>query len=247
MAAYEMCRDAAELYEAGEAEKADGIYERVIARFGDSADDYLRELVVSSIGYRASIRLAYPEIAGRTEPTANLAAQLNRTDDGGLRARLAEAIGYETFVLTRLGRQEEALALSRSLVDAVLEGDSPEVRSHAAMACQNVVELLNGQGRSAEAEEALGNLAARFGEALLTDYEKALAENGESDRDTRLGVRFRRADLLRAIERTDEALKAYEDVISEFGDDAEAQLVVDRAREWRAALIAASEEPHASP
>jgi tetratricopeptide (TPR) repeat protein len=246
MAAYEMCGDAADLYGAGKAEEARAIYERVIAEFGDSTDGYLRELVVSSIGYRALIRLGNPEIASRTEPTPDLVARLNRTDDGALRGKLAQAIGYETGVLTTLGRQEQALALSRNLVDALRGDDSPEVRRHAALACQNVVELLRGQGRSAEAEEAARDLAARFGEELLTEYEQAIAENGESDRDTRLGVRFRRADLLRAMGRTDEAIGAYEDVISEFGDDLEVEVVVDRAREWRAALIARGEGPHAS-
>jgi tetratricopeptide (TPR) repeat protein len=159
---------------------------------------------------------------------------------------LAQAIASETFVLTTLRRQEQALALGKSLADAVPEDDSPEVRTHVAMACQNVAELLEGQGRSAEAEEALRNLAARFGEELLTEYEDAIAENGESDRDTRLGVRSRRADLLRAMGRTDGAIEAYANVISEFGDDAEVQVAVDRAREWRAALVAGGEQPHAS-
>jgi hypothetical protein len=38
------------------------------------------------------------------------------------------------------------------------------------------------------------------------------------------------------MDRRDEALDAYTEVISEFGDDPEVQLVIDRARERRAEL-----------
>ena len=198
-------------------------------------------MIVSSIGHCASIRLENPELAARTQPTPDLVTQLGRIGDGALRGTLAQASVSEMFVLTTLGREEQALALGKGLVDAVSDDDTPAVRRHAAMACQNLVELLNAQGRSAEAEEALRNLA-RFGDELLMQYEEAIAASGESDRDTQLGVRFRRADLLRAMGRIDEAVEAYASVISDFGEDPDARVVVDRARKWQAALTSGGEQ-----
>jgi tetratricopeptide (TPR) repeat protein len=231
-----MCSDAARLHQAGELDKAAAIYQDVVAKFGDSTDAYLRELVVGSIGYRASIRLKNPDVASRTEPTPDLVAQLNRTEDQALRARLARAIVIETVALTTNERPEEAFVLGEGLVAAVDENDSAEVRSNAAMAYQNAVEFLRSHGRRPEAEEALRDLAARFGNELLAEYDESITESGDADRDTKLGVRYRRAELLRAMGRTDEAIEAYTGVISEFGDDLDVQLVIDRAREWRAAL-----------
>jgi tetratricopeptide (TPR) repeat protein len=235
MAVYEMCRDAAERHRAGDVAAAAATFEEVVVTFGDSTDDYVRGLVVSSIGHRASIRVRNPDIAARTEPTPNLVAHLNRTESAELRATLAQAITNEAQVLA-LERPEQALALEQDLVDAISDTDAPEVRIHAAMAAQNVVNLLRGEGREADAEQALRTVAERFGKELLVTYDETIAENGAADRDTRLGIRFRRAEVLRAMGRTPEAVEGYEEVISEFEDDDEVKSVVDRAREWRARL-----------
>ena len=206
MAAYEMSKDAADLHRRGELEQAATKYGDVVATFGDSSDAYVHELVVHAIGYRASIRYHNAELASLTEPTPDLAAQFRRTAGDDLRSRLANAIGKETMMLALSGRGEEALALNESFVAAVDETDCAEVRDQAAMAAQNVVGFLDGQGRRAEAEEALRDVASRFGEELLATYEE---ESPDADRDTRLGFRYRKAELLRVMGRRDEAVEAF--------------------------------------
>ena len=112
------------------------------------------------------------------------------------------------------------------------------MRAGAATALQNLVEILNSQGRFAEAEEALRDLASRFGPELMNEYDKAIAKSADSDPGTRFGLRYRRADLLHALGRTDEALAAFAELIAEFDDQADLQPAIDRARDRRAALTA---------
>jgi tetratricopeptide (TPR) repeat protein len=233
LAAYEMSKDAVDLHRQGELEQAATKYGEVVATFGDSSDAYVHELVVHAIGYRASIRFDNPKLASRTEPTSDLAAQFERTAGDELRTRLANAIMKETMMLAVSGRAEEALALNERLVTAVHETDCAQVRRQAAVAAQNVVGFLDGQGRTAEAEEALRDVAVRFGEDLLADYDE---ESPEDDRDTRLGLRYRKAELLRVMGRRDEAAEAFTAVISEFGDHEDVKPVIDRARARLAAL-----------
>jgi tetratricopeptide (TPR) repeat protein len=235
---YELCSEARRLEQAGDARAAVAIYDTVVARFGDSADTYIQDLVVYAITHRAALRAANPDLASAAEPTGALVARLERTDEPGQRERLARAILSESVLLRRNERHDEAIALSQSLVDALQSNDSSEVRGSAALACQNVVEFLNGQGRTAEAERALSDLAARFGEELLEDYDEALAESADADDETRLGLLYRRAELLRGLGRTDDAVAALTQLISEFGDAAEFRPVLDRANERRAELRA---------
>jgi tetratricopeptide (TPR) repeat protein len=236
-AAYELCSDAKRLDRGGDPGAAVAIYDDIVSRFGDSEDGYLQDLVAYALANRASVRATRPDLASGTEPTPHIVAMFERSEEAERRDRLARAIVSETVLLTRTERHEEAVALSKSLIAAVKESDTREVRTSAAMALQNVVEFLMGMGRGAEAEEALRDLAARFGEELLAEYDEAIAENGHADLATRLGLRYRRAELLRAMGRTDEALAAFTGVIAEFGDNSEVQSVIDRARDRQAALL----------
>jgi tetratricopeptide (TPR) repeat protein len=242
-AAHEMCSEANQLVQDSAGREAIAIYDDVVARFDSSEDDYLQDLVAYALAQRAEIRATDPELASRGEPTADLLTRFERTRKPEQRKDLARAIVSETGVLALNRRHEQALALSKDLVAAVDDSDGPQVRRIAALGLQNGIESLTAEGRAAEAAEALAHLVTRFGEELLAYYDEVIAGIGDADRDTRLGLRYRRGELLHAMGRTDEALHAYIEIISEFGgdDDARVQLVIDRARERRAELTARME------
>jgi tetratricopeptide (TPR) repeat protein len=231
-----MCSDAYRLAEEGAAREAIAIYDDVVARFDSSRDEYLQDMVAYALAQRAELRATHSEIASRGARPADLLARFECARKPEQRKDLARAIVSETAILALNDRLEEAVALSKNLLAAVEDSDSPEVRRIAAVGLQNEVELLIGGGRAAEAAEALAHLTTRFGEELLTWYDEDIPQNSDAVRDTRLGLLYRRAEVLRAMGRRDEALDAYTEVISEFGDDPEVQLVIDRARERRAEL-----------
>jgi tetratricopeptide (TPR) repeat protein len=234
-----MCSSAHELEKAGDGLEAIAIYDDVVARFEPSEDDYLQEMVAYALAQRAEIRAIDLELAARAEPTADLLARFERARRPEQRKHLVRAVVSETAVLARTERVEQAVELSKSLVSVVDDSDSPEVRSAAALGLQNGIELLTGEGRAGEAAEARALLATRFGQELLARYDEGIAES-DNDRDTRLGLLYRRAELLQAMGRDDEALSAYTQIISEFSDDREVRLVIDRARERQVELTTGS-------
>jgi hypothetical protein len=164
--AHALCSEARQRNNGGDPAAAVALFDDVVTRFGPSGDDYLQQTVVYALAHRAAIRAQRPELASGAEPTPDLLARFEQAEAPSERGRLARAIVSETVVLTRTDRHGESMALSEEFVAAVADNDGPEVRSKAAIAFQNLVESLNGQGRTAEAEEALTALAARFGSRL---------------------------------------------------------------------------------
>jgi tetratricopeptide (TPR) repeat protein len=206
-------RKGLDLARQGQYADAIAVFDRAVARFGESPEAGVRERVAGALVNKG---IALGQL-GRSEEEVlvydSLVARFGGAPEAGLREQVAMALVYKGITLGQLGRIEEEVRVYDNVVARFGEAPVAGMREWIAMALVNKAVRLGQRGRSEEAVLVYDSLVAHFGDApemaLRGGIGRALVNKGIT---------------LGQLGRSEEAVLVFDSVFARFGDAPEAAL-----------------------
>jgi tetratricopeptide (TPR) repeat protein len=198
------------LTELGRSEEAVGVYDEVVARFGDGREPALREQVAGALINKGAILGKL----GRSEEAVGVydevVARFGDEAEPALRERVAGALYNKGVTLGELGRSEEAVGVYDEVVARFGDGREPALREWVAGALINKGVSLGELGRSEEAVGVYDEVVARFGDSPEPAVRERVAK-----------ALYNKGVTLGELGRSEEAVGVYDEVVARFGDSPE--------------------------
>lgn len=207
----------------GATERAMALWDEIVGRYGDDRDSSIRRLVARALVERAELLAVSGQRSEAVVVADAAAARFGDELAADEPMLLARAIGTKGMALASEGRYEEAIDVFNVLVARF--GDSPSLplRTQCALALLNTAIALEALGRDDEAAEARRLVVARFGDAAVVAFDNNLEQfanaSGPGVAEQIVSELFNKASVLRDLGRTDEALRATEELLERFDDD----------------------------
>jgi tetratricopeptide (TPR) repeat protein len=198
------------LSDLGRSEEALGIYEDLVARYGEATEPAMREYVAIAL-FNKGVRLGDLDRPDDERGVyEEIVAHYGDATEPALRAQAAKALVNKGIRLSVLDRPEQAVGVYEEVVARYGGAIEPALREQVAKALISMGITHGMLDRSEEAVRVYDEVIARYGEAtepaLREQTAKALLNKG-----VRLGV----------LDRPEQALDAYEEVVARYGDATE--------------------------
>ena len=145
------------------------------------------------------------------------------SDSPELRPAAATALLNKSYLLTRLGRTQDAIDVCDRLIERIPRDGSDRVAGLVATAFLNRADMLDELGRAKDALAAYDELQNRFGSSDSEDVLVFVAT-----------AQVNKAEILFRLQRWDEALEACKEVSARFGNHASPRVLQPA---WRAVTI----------
>ena len=201
------------LGELGRREEAAGVYDQVVARFGEAPEPALREQVAKAL-FNKGVTLGQ---LGRSEEEAGVydqvVARFGGASEPALCEQVAKSLVNKGVTLGQLGRREEAAGVYEQVVARFGDAPEPALRERVATALVYKGVTLGQLGRREEAAGVYDQVVARFGGAP----EPALRERVAT-------ALFNKGVTLGQLGRREEAAGVYDQVVARFGGASEPAL-----------------------
>lgn len=150
----------------GEYERAIGTYDELVSRFGDVAEDDLREVVADALRGMAGLL----QEAGRYEQSLRIEEEIQKRFDGdpptGRRYVVLDALIGQAWLQCKLHRTQEAIAIYDEVARRYGTEGELVVRTKVAAALASKAWILLDAGHTEETIGAVEDLVARFGQAV---------------------------------------------------------------------------------
>ena len=194
-------------------EDALGVYDEVVARYGEAPEPALRERVARALvdkGFTLGELGRFEDALGVYD---EVVARYGEAPEPALRERVATALVNKGLRLGGLGRFEDALGVYDEVVARYGEAPEPALRERVATALVNKGLRLGGLRRFEDALGVYDEVVARYGEAP----EPALREQAAT---ALVNKGFR----LRGLGRSKDQLGVYDEVVARYGEAPEPAL-----------------------
>ena len=149
----------------GRSEEAVGVYEQVVARYGDATEPALREPVASALVNKAATLGALGRSEDELAVYEQVVARYGDATEPALREQVASALVNKAARLGALGRSEEAVGVYEQVVARYGDATEPALREPVASALFNKAVRLGALGRSEDELAVYEQVVARYGDA----------------------------------------------------------------------------------
>src|SRR5215472_549533 len=226
----------------GRSEEAVGVFDKVVARFGEDTEPVARGQAATALVYKgitlgqlddepaqgvnnplANYPLVVPggrQLLGRPDDVMQVydqvVARFGEDIEPAVREKAATALVNQAVRLGELGRSEEAVGVFDQVVAWFGEDTAPAVREKAATALVNKGATLGQLGRPDDEMQVYDQVVARFGE----DTAPAVREKAAT-------ALVNKGATLGQLGRPDDEMQVYDQVVARFGED-----TAPAVREW---------------
>ncbi|HEY2667546.1 MAG TPA: tetratricopeptide repeat protein, partial [Actinomycetota bacterium] len=217
----------------GRTQDALDAYEEFVAHYGGSSETAVRELVARALVGRAQGLAALGRSDDALSAYNEVLARFDASSETGLQELVAKSLVGAGVALSALGRPGDAIGAYDKVV-ARFGTSGGRVTEWVAKALADKAAVLSAQGRVLTALRAYEEILSRFGTA---PREASSEAPGAALQEQVANALVHKGLLLSSVDRPDEALEAYDDLLARFGQATEAPLHEHVAR----ALVAKGE------
>jgi tetratricopeptide (TPR) repeat protein len=211
------------LVSAGRSDEAIAVLDEIAVTFGAIDDPEVQERVAYALNLKAGLMLLAGDETG--EALVVLRALVDRLQDASDESRALRATAMVNLGqgLALAERFEEAAEVFRELVAEYAEDPDAESRSRVALALGNLETLAEALGLPDEARAARARLLRDYGEDALVALDAAATQGAQSlepqRRMQRAGALYKKAVLLRDLQRPEEAVAVVDVIQAEYEGD----------------------------
>jgi len=201
----------------GNVDEEIGIYDRLLERFGNAQNPYVRYILAMALVNRAVQLGQSGKLQEAARAHAEVVTRFLDAPEPEIRAQVASALLYGGATHDLLGHPEDELRHYDRLIALCGNDPDPVVRRHVAMALYGKAAAAGRLGRHDEALLVSDELMKRFGDDADPEIRKAIAQAEENQRrfaDVMMATEAHQATLAELVERGNVAeLSAFADAI----------------------------------